>query len=228
MKRIISIVILCLLVLGGCGSVNEENVPVESPQIATEEVPASVQTKEEKQEVVPEQEKSEETQKVQQPVEAEVEEVPVNDKETEEVVLTIPKTEQESKEVLQDVTTVSLLVECADVLDNIETLKEEKRCFVPDDGVMFSNVNVEFSEGESVFDILKRVLTDGGVHLEFNLSPMFNNAYIEGIGNLYEFDCGQRSGWKYSVNGEFPPVGCSDYKVKTGDKIVFSYKIKAY
>ena len=48
-------------------------------------------------------------------------------------------------------------------------------------------------------------------------------AYIEGINNIYEFSCGELSGWMYCVNGEYPNVGCSDYKIKDGDNIEWYY-----
>lgn len=35
---------------------------------------------------------------------------------------------------------------------------------------------------------------------------MYNSAYIEGINNLYEFDCGELSGWMYKVNGLVPQL----------------------
>lgn len=123
---------------------------------------------------------------------------------------------------------VSLTVDCSDILSNMDSLPKEKQGLVPDDGIIFSATDIEIIEGESAFDVLKRALTASGVHLEFNLAPVTNSAYIEGIGNIYEFDCGERSGWKFSVNGEFPRVGCSDFKIKPGDKIVFVYKVKAY
>ena len=31
------------------------------------------------------------------------------------------------------------------------------------------------------------------------------------------------SGWMFRVNGEFPCVGCSDVKVRNGDRIEFVY-----
>lgn len=61
------------------------------------------------------------------------------------------------------------------------------------------------------------------IHMEFENTPMYNSNYIEGIGNLYEFDCGDLSGWTYSVNGWFPNYGCSRYKLKDGDKIQWRY-----
>ena len=55
--------------------------------------------------------------------------------------------------------------------------------------------------------------------MEFEDTPMYNSAYIEGINNLYEFDCGELSGWMYKVNGWFPNYGCSRYQLKEGDTI---------
>ena len=52
---------------------------------------------------------------------------------------------------------------------------------------------------------------------------MYNSHYIEGINNLYEFDCGELSGWMYSVNGWYPNYGCSRYQVQDGDVIEWHY-----
>ena len=52
---------------------------------------------------------------------------------------------------------------------------------------------------------------------------MYDSYYIEGINNLYEFDCGSESGWMYKVNGWFPNYGCSAYPLKDGDVIVWCY-----
>ncbi len=51
---------------------------------------------------------------------------------------------------------------------------------------------------------------------------MYNSYYVEGIGNLYEFDCGSESGWMCKVNGWFPNYGCSSYTLSDGgcDRLV--------
>ena len=46
---------------------------------------------------------------------------------------------------------------------------------------------------------------------------------IEGIGNLYEFDCGELSGWMYTVNGQAPNYGCSQYQLEDGDVVEWIY-----
>ena len=83
--------------------------------------------------------------------------------------------------------------------------------------------NVQFSEGESAFDVLVRELKKHNIHFEFSKTPIYDSVYIEGIGNLYEFDAGDLSGWIYRVNGKSLSVGCSQYKLKSGDKIEFLY-----
>ena len=54
-------------------------------------------------------------------------------------------------------------------------------------------------------------------------TPAYSSNYIRGIHQLYEKDCGTRSGWMYSVNGIFPNYGVSKYTVKNGDVIRFAY-----
>lgn len=123
-----------------------------------------------------------------------------------------------------DVThTCTLSVRCDTILDNIDWLDPEKVELVPEDGVIFPATTVTFYEGESVFNVLQREMRKAGIHMEFEDTPMYNSAYIEGINNLYEFDCGELSGWMYKVNGWFPNYGCSSYTVSDGDNIVFCY-----
>ena len=82
---------------------------------------------------------------------------------------------------------------------------------------------MEFTEGESIFDVLKRVCRENKIHMEFSETPVYQSAYIEGIGNLYEFDCGEGSGWMYRVNGEFPNYGCSRYTLADDDTVEWVY-----
>ena len=95
-------------------------------------------------------------------------------------------------------------ISCATILDNRDQLKAAKADYVPDDGVILPETEVTFYEGESVFDLLQRLCRDNGIPMESSWSPLYKSAYIEGIGQLYEFDCGELSGWMYSVNGAFP------------------------
>ena len=77
-----------------------------------------------------------------------------------------------------------------------------------------------------MFDVLKRICDARGIQIEYSYTPMYGSYYVEGINNLYEFDCGQQSGWMYKVNGWFPNYGCSEYILDAGDEIVWCYTCK--
>lgn len=117
----------------------------------------------------------------------------------------------------------TLSVRCDTVLENLAWLDTEKAAFVPADGVIFPEQTVTFYPGESVFNLLVRELKRHKIHLEFENTPIYNSAYIEGIANLYEFDCGELSGWMYRVNGWFPNYGCSQYSLQAGDRVEWVY-----
>ena len=119
--------------------------------------------------------------------------------------------------------TCTLSIECKTILDNMDSLDKEKVELVPEDGVIMPATKVTFYEGESVFNLLQRETKNNKIHMEFSNTPVYNSAYIEGIHNLYEFDCGELSGWMYKVNGWFPNYGCSRYVIKEGDVIEWVY-----
>lgn len=118
--------------------------------------------------------------------------------------------------------TCTFVIECKTILDNKDKLKKGLEKYVPDDAVIFSKT-VGFDSGESVYDILRRICDENSIQMEASYTPAFSSYYVEGINNLYEFDCGQGSGWMYSVNGVFPNYGCSSYKPASNDKIAFRY-----
>lgn len=117
----------------------------------------------------------------------------------------------------------TLSVRCDTILDNIEWLDPEKVELVPEDGVIYARKEVMFYEGESVFNLLWREMKRSKIHMEFTNTPIYNSAYIQGINNLYEFDCGELSGWMYKVNDWFPNYGASRYALKEGDKVEWVY-----
>lgn len=116
-----------------------------------------------------------------------------------------------------------LSVRCDTALSNRESMDSAKAEMLPENGVIFPETAVYFSEGESVYDVLAREMMNAKIHMESENTPMYQSAYIEGIANLYEYDCGPLSGWMYKVNGEFPNIGCSSYKLTDGDIIEWVY-----
>ena len=114
-------------------------------------------------------------------------------------------------------------VDCLTILENMGDFNKDKLEVLPSDGVILAPVTVTFYEGESVFDVLARVTRERKIHMESVFTPGYNSAYVEGINNIYEFDCGNLSGWMYSVNGWYPNYGCSRYALKDGDVIKWRY-----
>ena len=117
--------------------------------------------------------------------------------------------------------TCTISIKCSAALSSA-ALKKEKTAILPPDGVILET-KAEFRDGESVFDVLQRETKSKKIHMEFSNTPGIGSAYVEGIGNLYEHDCGELSGWVYRVNGEFPKYSCSEYKLKKGDKVEWLY-----
>ena len=121
--------------------------------------------------------------------------------------------------------TCTLEIRCDTLLGSLDKLSEGKAALVPEDGMLLPVTEVEFTGGNSVFDVFRQTLKNQKIHFEYVDASAYDSVYIEGIGNLYEFDCGPQSGWMYSVNGTYPGLGCSGYTLADGDVIVFSYTL---
>ena len=119
--------------------------------------------------------------------------------------------------------TCTITIVCPTIFDNLNSLNEEKAPFVPKDGTILPSTKVSFTEGETVFDVLKRVCNAAQLQIEYSYTPLYESYYVEGINHLYEFDCGPESGWMFKVNEWFPNYGCSAYTLKDGDDIVWCY-----
>lgn len=122
--------------------------------------------------------------------------------------------------------TCTITIRCDTILNNMEDLTAGKEKYVPSNGVILGTTDMSFKKGDTVFEVLKRVCSRKGIQLEYSWTPMYESYYIEGINHLYEFDCGNESGWMYKVNGWFPNYGCSEYTLKNGDTIVWCYTCK--
>ena len=120
-----------------------------------------------------------------------------------------------------DTCTISIV--CDTILNNTDNLNEEKAPFVPKNGTILPKTTVSFAQGDTVFEVLKKVCDATNLQIEYSYTPLYESYYIEGINHLYEFDVGPESGWMYKVNEWFPNYGCSAYTLKNGDDIVWCY-----
>lgn len=129
--------------------------------------------------------------------------------------------DQTPEATVQPACTIS--ISCATILDNMDKLEDGKEEFVPANGLILAPTTVTFNEGDSVFDVLLSVCQTYGIHMEHAYTPVYGSEYIEGINQLYEFDCGELSGWMFSVDGWFPNYGCDKYILSDGETIQWVY-----
>ncbi len=118
---------------------------------------------------------------------------------------------------------VTIEIRCDTILSHKSDLASGKEKYVPSDGAIVKRQTVEVTVEDTVFDVLKAVCRQEGIHLEYRSTAAYGGVYIEGINHLREFDCGDLSGWVYMVNGHQPNKTCSDYRVSNGDSIAFAY-----
>ena len=117
----------------------------------------------------------------------------------------------------------TISISCSTLLSHKDSLSASTAQLVPSDGCLLPASSVKISQEDTVFDILQRACRQAGVHMEYTGSASAGTIYIEGIGNIYEFDAGPRSGWMFTVNGKFPDRGCGSVTVSAGDKICWLY-----
>lgn len=127
---------------------------------------------------------------------------------------------EHAEDITEESETVFISIRCDTILGNMEKLDKNLYEFVPDDGVILAKTEYVLREGDSVFDILSRAVKNNQIQMEYTGTV---GVYIEGIGYLYEFSCGELSGWTYLVNGEVPQVACSAYTLSDGDVIEWVY-----
>ena len=123
---------------------------------------------------------------------------------------------------VQPVQSCTLVVECSTVLGHMDELDPDKQELIPSDGVLLQT-EVVIEEGDTAYDVLERAAREANMHLESSVTPGYGSVYIEGIANLYEFDCGSLSGWIYFVNGESFSHSASQQTVQAGDEVAFRY-----
>ena len=127
--------------------------------------------------------------------------------------------------ITEDSETIYLTIRCDTILDNWgaldPSLKHEK--YVPEDGVILARTEYVLRKGDTVYAVLDRAIRHNQIQMECIYSQNYGSVYVQGINHLYEFSCGELSGWMYMVNGEFPNYGCSKYELKDGDEIIWCY-----
>lgn len=121
----------------------------------------------------------------------------------------------------------TISIECKTILDNYdkldENLKDEK--YVPKDGIILAETEYPIDDNDTAFSILQKAVKDKRIHMEFQGAQQnsLGSVYVQGINHIYEFSCGELSGWFYTVNGEFGNISTANYKLKNGDEVKWLY-----
>lgn len=121
----------------------------------------------------------------------------------------------ETSDNKQNTATVIMSISCKNALGKTDNDK------IPENGIIIDDTEFSVSDGETVFDLLVSAAKQNKIPLDYDGSN--ETVYVKGIGGLYEFECGELSGWMYKVNGETPNVGCSNYILKSDDVIEWVY-----
>lgn len=80
-----------------------------------------------------------------------------------------------------------------------------------------TTADVDLPEGATVYDALVATGAD------INAADSDYGMYVQGINGLAGGDFGDMSGWMFEVNGEMAEVGCSQYELKAGDVVTWTY-----
>lgn len=111
-------------------------------------------------------------------------------------------------------------IDCSKAVESGK-LSSQMMGILPSDGIILESLTVEFEDGATAFDAALSAIKKSNLHFEYKGSQ--KAPYIEGIDNVYEFDCGPLSGWMYRVNGWIPSFGMGQYKVLPGDTVELVY-----
>ena len=99
------------------------------------------------------------------------------------------------------------------------TLSIEKRTMGQGDTIPAMQVSLQ--KGDTAYTVLDRIAKEKGIDvLATGTGP---DVYVKTIAGLSEFDGGQKSGWMYSVNGDFPQFSAGIYTLEDGDVLRWQY-----
>ena len=89
----------------------------------------------------------------------------------------------------------------------------------PNGKTYLAKTSYDFEAGDTALSLLAKT------NLKYTAKyyGMYGGYYVSEIEGLAEFDKGPKSGWMYKVNGSFPGVACSEYKLNSGDYVEWLY-----
>lgn len=82
---------------------------------------------------------------------------------------------------------------------------------------------ISIDKEATAYSVLKQLASQKGVSIEIN--GFGSTIYVKKIGDIAEFDKGNKSGWLYRVNGVRPNCGANSYVLSDGDNVKWYYTI---
>lgn len=221
MKKINSLILLCLVLISSCGKKQDE---IEFPQVQHSNTATTVQTTHD-----------ESDSKLEESVAEAVDTTPLTtDKKTTESkdiplekvegVSDTPKVEAPSDPPSSPVnaetpdTSISSASAENDMQPEIKTVSIE---VVGLNQETIFSAQAEYREEFTVFDLLIESAKKQNVPVAFVGGK--SATYITGINGLFEKDNGPESGWIYTVNGEIIMKPCSKYILNRDDTVKWTY-----
>ena len=110
-------------------------------------------------------------------------------------------------------------INCKTAIDN-GIKKKKAYSFLPDDGVILPETKVEYTDGETVFDVLARVAKSNGIHMEYSGTALSQSPSREAC--LKAMYLAKKVGTKIIFDIDYRP-----YNWKNADEIAIYYSIVA-
>lgn len=113
--------------------------------------------------------------------------------------------------------TFSLTISCKNAVAYGKRNESGYDKIIPENGIIYQNASLEFSQGEKLLTALKREMKKNKIAL--NVS----GEYVRGINGLSELDCGKNSGWLYKVGGVKPGYSMGKCELSQGLTVEIIY-----
>lgn len=111
-------------------------------------------------------------------------------------------------------------VRCDAVVANPESMiNQDNLANIPADGTCIAQMKCSGNGGTTALEAVEVACRIKGIALDAS------SGFVSSLGYLANGDCGDWSGWMFSVNDEFLPVGADEYKVQDGDHITWAYSV---
>lgn len=113
---------------------------------------------------------------------------------------------------------VTLNISCHGILDRAT---DSLKAAIPNEGYLLTSCLVQIKEGDTVYDVLMRVIEDKNIPCTH--ADSVYGQYISMIDNLSDSKIGRTAGWCYYVNNVMPQVSCDNTLVQDGNVISWEY-----